>query len=222
MHKKFLLWCLLSIGYMPLPLLANTEETLGVAFVIEKQEIDLDFSGTTRETDFDSLQLHWYTGLMSHLDGSIVLGFIDTSQSSNPFPEGQNTSGNFLEFGLRAYYYRGEKFKLSSGFNYRYADTSNSQTSQDINWRWHQGTVDLLAQVQVANFLELQLGASAIFIDGEERASGTITQLIDFEGKDHLSGHAAAQIILDRTGRIGIKIDTGSLRGGQIYFARWF
>jgi hypothetical protein len=220
--NKIIQGILLSLACMPVALLAQAEETIGVAFVIEKQEIDLDFAGSTRETDFDSLQLHWYTGLMSHLDGSFVLGFIDTSQSSNPFPEGQNTSGNFLEVGLRAYYYRGEKFNLSSGFYYRYVDTSHSGASQDINWRWHHGSVDVRAQIQLGNYLELLAGASAIFIDGEERASGTVTQLIDFKEKDSLSEYAGAQIILDRTGRIGIKIDTGSLRGGQIYFARWF
>jgi len=222
MIRIFSLSCLLGISIVSLPVSAKQADDLGVAFVIEKTTIELDFAGVSRDTDFDSLQLHWYQRLLSHLDGAIVIGFMDTSQPGNPIPEGQNSSGEFFEFGLRAYYFRGENFALSSGFSYRYVDTGNSQDAQDISWRWHQGTVDLRAQLQIGSYLELLLGASGTFIDGEQRASGTINQVIDFEEKDRLSEYAAAQIILDRTGRIGIKIDTGSVRGGQIYFSRWF
>ena len=222
MNRILFLIYLLSTLSISSSICAQPAQDLGVALVIEKNKMELDFAGTTRDTDLDSLQVHWYQRLLSHLDGNIIIGFLDTSQPTNPIAEGQNTTGNFLEIGLRAYYFRGEHFSLSSGFTYRYNETNNSQATQDIDWRWHQGKVDLQAQLQVNAYIEFLFGASGTFIDGEERASGTVTQLIDFSEKDPLSGYAAAHIILDRTGRIGIKIDTGSLRGGQIYFSRWF
>ena len=222
MNKQLLQCLVLSIACSPVTLHAQPEDTFGVAFVIEKQKIELDFNGDTRDTDFDSLQLHWYSRLLSHLDGSIVIGYMDTSQPSNPVAAGQASSGNFFEFGVRGYYYRGDQFKLSSAINYRYASTGSSLSTQDINWSWHQGSVDMRAQLRITDYLELQAGAAAIAIDGEQRASGDLSQVTPFDEKSHLSGFAAAHVIIDRTGQIGLRIDSGAIRGGQLYFARWF
>ena len=134
---------------------AQEKHNLGVAFSIERNSIELEFAGSTRDTDIDTIQIHWYEHLLSHLDGHATLGYIDTSQSTNPISEGQNTTGEFLELGLRGYFYRGDIFSLSSGIIYRYSQTSHNQTNQDIEWRWHQGTLDLQGQLQVSAHIEL-------------------------------------------------------------------
>lgn len=207
---------------IPLSAWPQTGKELEVAVTIASTNIDLKFAGTARDTRFESIELRWYESLLSHLDGGVALGYLDTSQASNPITAGQTTTGEYLEIGLRAYYYRGDFLSLSSDFIYRYSQTSHSQPAQNIDWQWHQGTVSLQAGMRLSKHFALTLGVSGTRIDGEERASGTIIQIIDFGEKKIVSGHLGGQIILDQTGYIGIKIDAGSLRGGRIYFQRWF
>lgn len=207
---------------IPLKAWSQTDRNLDVAVTIANSEINLAFGGVRRETSLDSLELRWYESLLSHLDGGVSLGYIDSRQASNPIAAGQATSGEYLEIGLRAYYYRGEILNLSSDLTYRYSQTRNRQLAQDINWTWHQATVSLQGGLQAGQFLEFFVGVSVTAIDGQETASGAISQILDFREERSLSGQLGAQIILDHTGHIGIKIGTGSLRGGQIYFQRWF
>ncbi len=200
----------------------QTGKALEVAVTIANTNIDLEFASTTRDTRFESIEIRWYESLLSHLDGGVALGYLDTSQASNPITAGQTTTGEYLEIGLRTYYYRGDFLTLSSDFIYRYSQTSSQQPGQNIDWQWHQGTVSLQAGMHLSEHFALSLGVSGTKIDGEERASGNISQIIDFEEKKSVSGHLGGQIILDQTGYIGIKIAAGSLRGGRIYFQRWF
>ena len=210
------------LASLPAQAWSGDNDQLDVAIEIGGNRMDLDFAGDRRDTRFDFIEVRWYERLLSHLDGGVTLGYLDVSQAANPLPAAQSTSGQFLEVGLRAYVYQSDFLELVSDIRYRYSSTSGSLSGQDIDWSWHQGSIGLQTALLIASRVRFTAGISATTIDGEQTATGPVTQITDFGEEKSLSAHAGARLTLDHTGHVGIEISSGSLRGGRIYFQRWF
>ena len=198
------------------------DSSLLVGLHIQSTRLDLKYATSVRKTDLNSLELLWSEPLNSWLDGSVKLGVLDLTQSSNPIPAGQSTSGNALGLGLRFHLYRSDRLKLHTDFNYQYADTTSDVSGQKVDTRWHLVSGSLQADIRIVQYSYLSLTLGAITIHGDENATGTVTAAQSFQSKTPGFGRLGILIGVDPTSHVGIEVSAGAMAGGRIYFQRWF
>lgn len=222
--KNLLIYSLIVVSSMTVHDVVTAQQTdyTQAALHIQVVDIDLDVEGSIRTTQFDSLELELSEQLAQDLDGILHFGYLDISQNSNPIFAGTNTTGGYLGFGLRWQLITNQRFKLSSRLDYRYAFTDTSVDDQRVEWSWHQTSLGIHSRTYFSKSFSLGLGASAISINGVEKASGTVNQNLDFKAKDSLTGHIGLQLELDQDGQIGMELKIGSSQGGRITFQRSF
>jgi hypothetical protein len=193
-----------------------------VGLHIQATQMELQYSSSVRKTDFSRLDLLWREPLNEWMDGSVKLGYIDLTQDSNPIPTGQSTSGNTVGLGLQFHLYRGDRLKLHVDVDYQYADTSADLSGQQVDIRWHQLSGQVGADFRFIQYSYLSLAVGSVAIDGEERATGTVTSTLTFQS--HKTGYARLGILLgvDPVSHIGIEVSSGAISGGRIFFQRWF
>lgn len=197
-------------------------ENLQVGLHIQSERLQLVYNQTVRQTDLTRLNLVWHETLTPWLDGTIRLGKFRLTQDSNPIPAGQATVGTAIGLGLRFYLYRGSRLQLSTDLGYQYTDSSASLIGQTVDMSWNQLSGQMSANIRLIGNSYLYLGAGAIDIHGNERASGTINAVSSFHSKTNGFGRVGLLIGLDRASHIGLEIDTGSIVGIRIAFQRWF
>lgn len=200
--------------------MAKAQTSLLIATHIQSARIDLAYpADEVRKTEFNSLILRWEEPLSPWLDGQIDIGVLDVTQSSNPITEGQSTEGQTLALGLRFHLYESRALKLNTDLGYQYARTRNSQSGLGVELRWQQVDAAFVANIHLFRYSYLVLTAGAVAIDGKEIDSGAT---LEFDANQHFFGSAGVLLGLDQNGHIGIEVSSGTIRGGRIYFQRWF
>jgi len=222
--KYLIISSLIIINTLSVHNSASAQQTdyIEAALNIQVVDVDLDFEGSIRTTQFDSLEFELREQLAENIEGTVHFGYLDVTQNSNPIFAGTNTTGGYLGFDLRWHLIKGQQFKLMSLFDYRYAFTDTSYDGQRIEWDWHQTSLALHSRTTISKNFSLGLGVSYLTINGVEKASGTLNQNLDFKAKDSLTGHIGLQLELDQDGQIGVELKTGSLQGGMITFQQSF
>lgn len=200
---------------------SNTDVSLA-AVHLQIIEIDLDFEGTLRETEFGSFQIEIREPLAKFLDGGLLFGYLGAKQNSNPILAGQSTAGGYLGFDLNFHLVDTQPFTLDGILDYRYSETSADIDDQKVEWRWHQTRLGMAAGTSLGNTFSIELGAYYLSINGDEKARGTLDQNLDFKAKDSLTAHIGLQLRLDQGGQIGFTYITGSEQGGRISFQQSF
>ena len=219
-----------SILFFLLPLLLlgiartgwSAPPSLLVGLHIQSTRMDWQYSGSVRKTDLSRLDLVWDQTLNSMLEGSISIGFVDLTQSSNPIPAGQSTSGNSLGVGLRLHLYRGDRLQLHADMNYLYADTSADVSGQKVDISWHRVSGEIEADIRFYQYSYLSLAVGSLAINGDESATGTVTAAQTFENDQSAYGRLGVLIGVDQDSHVGIEVSSGSVAGGRIFFQRWF
>ena len=204
------------------PVSAQQASYIQSALHVQTVKADLDFTGSLRETRFNSIDISLREQLIQNVDGALLFGYLDLVQESNPISAGQNTIGEYIGIDLQWHMLNYPRFKMLTAVSYRYAVTDAEIDAQKVEWQWHQVGLGLRSQTYLSPSLSLILGVSTISINGVEKAVGTLDQALDFKAKDSLTGHIALQLTTGRAGQIGIEFQTGSLHGGRIVFQRTF
>lgn len=197
-------------------------QNLQVGLHIQSERLKLVYDQSVRQTDISRLDLVWHETLNPWLDGSIRLGKFRLTQDSNPIPAGQATVGTSLGLGLRFYLHRGPRLQLSTDLGYQYTDSSASLSGQTVDMSWHQVSGEIAANIRLVGNSYLSLGAGAVSIHGDERASGTVTSVKTFQSDTSGFARLGLLIGLDHASHIGLEVDTGSIAGARIAFQRWF
>lgn len=182
----------------------------------------LDFGTAQRKTRIDSIDIYWYEPLGPRIDGGLLLGYQEITQASNPIAAGQALSGEYLGLTLRIQLLQGEHFSMFSDFRYRYSRAASSLAGQDIDWQWHEGQAELGLELKLGQSLALGAAAGVLHVNGRERASGTINQVTDFDSPDSAYARGGIKLLLDPYSHIGIEGSAGTIKGGHIYFQRYF
>jgi hypothetical protein len=198
------------------------DSSLLVGLHIQSVRLDLKYAASVRKTDLSRLDLVWSQPLNSWLDGSVKLGILELTQSSNPIPAGQSTSGNALGLGMRFHLHHGDRLKLHADIGYQYADTTADVSGQQVDTRWHQVSGYLQADIRIVQYSYVSLALGAITIHGDENATGTVTASQSFQSKTPGFGRLGILIGVDPTSHVGIEVSSGAITGGRIYFQRWF
>lgn len=209
--------CLLVVT----PLAAENPHIL-VGINIAGYRQDLDFGNQARETRIDTIDIYWYEKLTPSIEGGLVLGYQDITQTANPIEAGQALSGAYLGITLRINLLQASQLYLFTDLRYRYSSADRNLSDQEVEWQWHEGQVELGLELALGQSLALTAGAGVIYIDGRESATGTITQVTDFEASENAFARAGLKLLLDPYSHVGIEGDAGAILGGRIYFQRYF
>jgi hypothetical protein len=202
--------------------LAADEARMLVGMHIAGQRQDLDFGSETRETRIDSLDIYWYERLNSRIEGGLLLGYQEITQTTNPIEAGQALSGEYLGITLRVNLLQASHLAMFTDFKYRYSSAGRSLSGQDIDWRWHEGQVELGLELALGQSLALTAGAGARRISGRETATGTVSAVTSFDSTESAYARGGLRLLLDRYSHVGIEGNAGAIKGAHIYFQRYF
>jgi hypothetical protein len=189
---------------------------------IQNRERDLDYSGDVRRTRLREVRINWSEAITPWLLGGVTVGQFELSQTSNPITVGQSVSGDSLGLRLDARILRGDGLEVNLYGEYHYMNATSSQTDQDIEWTSNDRRYGVKANFHISHQIILNAGIQYNQSDGEEQASGTINQVIEFDNPQSRTHSAGLWILLDQRGQIGIEVYAGDFEGSRISFLRNF
>ena len=213
-----LLGCLFSS-----PSWANYDPTVSdFALFIQHTDIDLAYPATSRQTTSTRLLAVWHEYFSPSLKGGLRLGYLDLSQASNPLPSAQNSTGYSLGFDIHALLVEQRMLHLGLAFAYDYQSTQGSSADQTSDFVWHTGLVGIDMILAPAAQFSVLAGTSLTYLDGEQRVSGNLNQIIPFNEDETIGYYAGLNLRTDATGSIGLKWHGGTMQGVEFVFRREF
>ncbi|MDX1824474.1 MAG: hypothetical protein R3354_07135 [Thiohalomonadales bacterium] len=192
------------------------------ALFIQHTDMDWAYPVAVRETTSTRLLAVWHESFGASLKGGLRLAYLDLSQASNPLPSAKNSTGYGLGFDLHALILNQPSLQLGLLFAYDYQSTRGTSDNQVTDFVWHTGEVGADLVLAPNARLSVLSGISLTYIDGEQRVSGNLEQIIPFNEDETLGYYAGLDLKTDATGSIGIKWYGGSREGVEFVFRRQF
>jgi hypothetical protein len=160
--------------------------------------------------------------LAPRLRGTLLAGFIDLSQPANPLPAARVTDGYYGGIDLVLLLLDLRRLRLELGGGYHYHNTQGSY--QDINTDiiWHDTYAQLGLRLSLSERLDLHATGGALQTSGEQRISGSLSQLLTFEEEQQEYYSAGLSYWLDGTGYIKATWLGGGREGFRFSFHRQF
>jgi hypothetical protein len=213
-----LLTCLFSA-----PSWANYDPTVSdFALFIQHTDMDWAYPAVIRQTTSTRLLAVWHENFNPSLKGGLRLAYLDLSQASNPLPSAQNSTGYSLGFDIHALLLDRRLLHLGLAFAYDYQSTHGNSPDQTSDFVWHTGIVGIDMIIAPAAQLSLLAGARLTYLDGEQRVSGNLNQIIPFNEDEPIGYYAGLNLKTDATGSIGLKWHGGTMQGLELVFRREF
>lgn len=200
----------------------NDADISDFVLFISHKDTEWVYPATSRETTTTRLLAVWHESFGQSLKGGLRLAYLDVSQATNPFPSGQNTTGYGLGFDLHASLVERKTLHLGMRFAYDYQSTRGQSPDQVSDFAWHVGEIGLDMAFAPASRLSFLTGASLTWLDGEQRVSGNINQIIPFSDDEPFGYYVGLSLKTDATGSIGARYYGGIHRGGEFIFRRRF
>ena len=205
------------------PAWANYDpEVSDFVLFIEHSDTDWVYPAVTVETTTTRLLAVWHESFGQSLKGGLRLAYLDISQATNPLPSGKNATGYGLGIDLHAGLLDRRMLQLDLRFAYDYQSTYGKSTDQTSDFIWHTAEASLDIIVVPASRLSFLTGVSLTWLEGEQRVSGNISQIIPFNEDEPFGYYAGLNLKTDATGSIGLKYYGGMRQGGELIFRRRF
>ena len=179
-------------------------------------------NNSTQRTSISHLGIGWTEALSEYLNGGLKAGYLDITQANNPISTARITTGHYLGIHLNGIPISNEWFMLTMGIGYTYNKAEKQDTNQSIEMIWHQTVLNVQTAFQLMPRLTFTIGGKLGWVDGEERATGTITQVRSFEQNKIEGYYAGINFATDITGSIGVSWEGGTQEGISVYFRRQF
>ncbi len=223
--SKFQITFLCFFVLLPLSLQAypsSTSRLLDFSLSIQSQSSKTVSPVGTNKINIDQLGINWYEHFSHYFHAGLEVGYIEMTQANNPVISAQYTSGQFAGLLLRFTPVKKTNFSLLLDLNYRYNRTEGNSNSQQTQFSWDETTLSAEFQYRPGNTVGLYAAAEYLKLSGEQRDSGTITQLQDFSEKEQQGYRFGLQLVPYQGGIIGLERFSGYRNGGRIYFRRQF
>jgi hypothetical protein len=192
------------------------------ALFIQYTDMDWAYPVAVRETTSTRLLAVWHESFGASFKGGLRLAYLDLSQASNPSPSAKNSTGYGLGFDIHARLLNQSFLQLGLLFAYDYQSTRGTSDNQITDFVWHTGEVGADLVLAPNARLSVLSGIRLTYIDGEQRVSGNLEQIIPFNEDETLGYYAGLDLKTDATGSIGIKWYGGSREGVEFVFRRQF
>lgn len=214
----FLLCCLFS----PAGWAYTDSQVSDFALFIEHIDSDWAYPAQVQQTTMTRLLAVWHESFSPILKGGLRLAYLDLSQASNPLPSAQNSTGYGLGFDIHTLLLDQRLMRLELKFAYDYQSTGGRSPDQTTDFVWHTGQAGIDVILIPRTSLSLLTGISLTFIDGEQRVSGDLNQIIPFDEDEPFGYYAGVNLKTDATGSIGFKWYGGTKQGVEFVFRREF
>lgn len=213
---------LLTCLFSPSGWASYDPSTSDFALVIQHTDMDWAYPAAIRQTTTTRLLAVWHESFSPSLKGGLRLAYLDVSQPSSLLPSAQNSTGYGLGFDIHALLLERRLVNLSLGFTYDYQSTRGTSADQSTDFVWHTGAVGADMILAPAARFSVLVGASLTYIDGEQRVSGNLNQVIPFNEDEPFGYYAGLVLKTDATGSIGLKWHEGTMQGVEFVFQREF
>ena len=219
-----LILCLLF--FTPLKFISAAQLTNNdlVEFSLSIQNLTTDFKFPARnyQVEMDLLGISWYEYFNQYFHAGLEIGYIDMSQVENPLVSAQFSSGQFTGIRLRFLPIDQTYISLRLNLNYRYTKTEADGLSQNTEFAWHEKLFSTELELRPFNQVSLIVVAEYQDLSGEQRDSGDISQITQFNGFRQQSYQLVLNYEPYANADIGVEWLTGHRRGGGLYFRKRF
>lgn len=179
-------------------------------------------NNSQRETKVTRLGIGWEEPLTSYLSAGINAGYLDISQATNPIDEGKVTTGHYLGLFFHALPLNQEYVQLHFNLQYTYNAADTAANTQTVEYRWHNTLLSTQLDIKLLHRLKLLIGGKLSWIDGEERSTGTTTQVLSFNEKQNGGYYAGFNLATDASGHVSLIWESGLQKGVHLIFSRRF
>jgi len=194
------------------------DEGVEAGLTIDRTHIDLDTGAELRITGatlFLTEELR--PGFKLGLHGGALL----LSQSGNAEAAGLEPTGFRLGVSAHGELFPQHRFGLAGTLSYSYLRAEDSDADRDLTIALHLARAELAGQLRL-NGSRLQLGAYALHIDGDETLAGTPNRSRPLAADRGTGGFIQADLWVDPTGRVSLRLDGGARQAAALSFARLF
>lgn len=210
---------------LPFTLKAQTLGNRGrVDFNLHLQSVNSNWRYDTarRRTTISRAGFGWSETLSPGLSGGFMLGYLDLSQTGNPLDTAKLTSGYYGGLQIETRLIESRYLHLGLNLSLLYNDSQNQASNLSINTIWVQTEEKLLARIPLREKLGLRLTLNDYQLRGEQRSSGSITDVSNFRQDQSIGYSIGIDVITDPGASIGFDWSGGSRKGGRLYFRRLF
>ena len=219
-----LILCLLF--FTPLKFISAAQLTNNdlVEFSLSIHNLKTDFKFPTRsyQVEMDQLGISWYESFSQYFHAGLEIGYIDMTQIENPLVSAQFSSGQFAGIRLRFLPIDQTYISLRLNLNYRYTKTEADGLSQNSEFAWHETLFSTELELRPFNKVSLIVAVEYQDLSGEQRDSGNISQVTQFNGLKQEGYQLTLKYEPYANSDIGVEWLTGHSRGGGLYFRKRF
>lgn len=224
--KRKILWGWLL--FMPLPAQAadymtpyERDRTLDVSLRFASAKAPFDYSdGHAYDTTSRWIGLTLREQVNPRLMLGMYGGYAYVIQTGNPVTAGIELDGYHAGFSLDGVLFESRNASLYYALDYTYQKVDDKTDTQTVVLDWSEPQARLGASFALARGLRLYGGGGYGYIDGEERASGSVNHTIDFSRSSRAFGFLGLDLNVDPDGFVGVEAATGLVRRAEIYFKR--
>jgi hypothetical protein len=192
------------------------------SFSISHSRASWQYPARLEATTITRAELHLTEALTRRVTGTLRLMYLDLSQADNPLPEARNASGKGAGVSVRVGVLNSEMLNLNWRLAYAYQTVSSPPGAQAAEFVWHSWRSGLDVTLFPTRIVSVLGGAELGRIDGEQRMSGALNQVLPFTESQHDSYYAGLRLRTDYSGSIELKAYTGARETLQLVFRRRF
>ena len=197
-------------------------ENLGFGLLFFRDKGTLDYPGGGVPYTLDGVTLRISEGVGAATRLYAFSGQASLKQRQRPLTAGMSLSGLNAGLGLQRRLYRSNIFSSQLDITYRYLHLDEENSSQKVELTLHSWQIALGIGVQLNRDLRLIGGGTVGGIDGEEVASGSITQTLSVDESKNSGGFVRLDWRTDATGHVGIEWHDHLFERVGVYFTRDF
>ncbi len=166
--------------------------------------------------------INWFENMTPSIDGGIELGSMEVIRPEATLTSASYTAGEYI--GLVTRFRLVEKPHFSWRFiaAYRYSSTLGTASGQESRFSWtqtHASNIFLLRPLKNTGFF---LAADYYSMSGEQRDTGTVTQITTIKEGQHLTYRAGIHFYMHPQGRVSLEWLQGYRQGFLMNFQRNF
>jgi len=192
------------------------------ALQFQHNRIELSQNDHPIAIDYSNYHIRYGEQTTDWLQFDLILGQTVGNTKSEPLTTGLDMSGYYAGLNISARTLTGSRFQFTYDLRYLYHDLEGMDANLDANLIWHELRGQLTAQFKLDETYALYGCGRIVAIQGEELLRGSSNNDFDFEQRKR--GAACAGVLLNygTDGYIGFEIETGTMRGANLYFGRYF
>jgi hypothetical protein len=198
----------------------DTSKSLDFSLRFTSAEAPLNYGNQTYDTTSRWIGVSWREKTSERVTLGMYGGYAYVTQTNNPATAGIQLDGYHVGFSLHGIILSSQHASLFYSVAYTYQKVDHKSGMQTVTIDWSEPQAQLGAIIALTKRLRLFGGGSYGSIDGQERASGTITHTTDISRDSRAGGFLGLDWNVDPDGYVGVEASAGLTRSGEIYFKR--